>query len=124
MQDQIISKSISRISPDISRLSWKEKVAICEEWKRSGLSKQLFCGQRGISEATFYGWCKRLWPKPSKSNLCPVSIIADPKSIPVKSEPITLEVIFPNAIIARVKATEGQFGFLLRELLDATSVIR
>src|SRR3990167_1221075 len=106
------------ISPWILQLTWEEKVKICEEWRASGLSKEGFCKQKGVATGTFYGWCQKLWPSKRlrKSGFSEVKVI----DATTKIEPIVLEVSFPNAIMARIKATEIQFSFLLRELLDAT----
>ena len=39
---------------------WPERIA---EQERSGLSVRQFCKERGLTECSFYAWCKRLWKK-------------------------------------------------------------
>ena len=114
----------SRCSAAILRLTWSEKEGLCKEWRNSGLSKVRFCKQKDINVATFSGWCFKLWPNglsTSDDLFCPVNIM-DVKQ--KTKESIVLEVSFPNAVIARIEATTRQFSYLLRELIDATTVIR
>lgn len=121
MSKQINTPRFNRVSPEILQLTWKDKEAIYKEWVNSGLSKKRFCQQNGISENTFYGWHSRL-RNDKQSNLCP--IIASPTAGALKPEPIVLEISFPNAVIARVKATDNQFGFLLKEICNAITTSR
>ena len=124
MEDIKNHRGNSRCSAAILSLTWVEKEALCEEWRNSGLSKVKFCRQKNINVSTFSGWCFKLWPpglSASDNLFCPVNIM-DIK--PNTNNSIILEVSFPNAVIARIKATTGQFSYLLRELIDATSVIR
>lgn len=124
MQNQKSDGVLSRCSPDILSLTWPEKEELCKEWQRSGLSKTKFCSQRNINVSTFAGWCKKLWGGISpieKNLLSPVKVTGMKDNA---SESIVLEVSFPNTVMARVTATPQQFGFLLRELIDATAIIR
>lgn len=124
MEAKIKTQGNQRYSSYILSLTWPEKEALCKEWRNSGLSKVKFCKQKDINVATFSGWCFKLWPNglsASDDLFCPVNIM-DIK--PNTNDSIVLEVSFPNAVIARIKATTGQFSYLLRELIDATSVIR
>lgn len=126
MQEQISKKVVPRCSPDILRLTWLEKEELCKAWHRSGLSKQGFCAQKNINISTFAGWCSRFnseTPQLSGNLLCPINITDIKVSMPI-AEPIVLEISFPNAITAKVKATVGQFSHLLREIMHATAVIR
>ena len=124
MDEEVLSSDL-RISPWILKLTWEDKIKICEEWKASGLSKERFCKQKGVAIGTFYGWCQKLWPSKRfpRGGFREVKII-DKAEPSMKVEAIVLEVSFPNAVVARIKATEMQFSFLLRELLDETKVIR
>lgn len=124
-QERVIFSSHLRKSPIILKLTWEEKVKICEEWKQSGLGKKVFCKQKGIAPATFHGWCQKLWDIKAVfgNKLCAVKVV-DKDAAVVKAEPIVLEVFFSNTVMARIKATEIQFSFLLREILDATQIIR
>lgn len=126
MQEYISKNIAPRCSSDILRMTWAEKEEVCKEWQRSGLNKKTFCLQKNINISTFAGWCAKLWPqipKTSDNLLYPVNITGNKPYAPI-AEPIVLEVSFPNAIIAKVQATIDQFSYLLREIIDATAVIR
>lgn len=126
MYEQIKNKITPRCSPEILSMTWADKEEICNEWRRSGLNRQQFCAKKNINVSTFAGWCSKLWPQTQPTEgqlLCPVDI-AEIKSTLPASESIVLEIAFPNAIIAKIQATVGQFSYLLREIVDATAVIR
>ena len=124
MQEQMFQKfTTSRASPDILKLTWSEKLVICDEWVNSGISKQEFCQKKGLATGTFHGWCVRRWPNKSKLNLYPVSV-ANTANISCKSEPILVELSFPNKVSARITATDNQFSFLFRELCHAITTTR
>ncbi len=106
--------------------TWEEKVNICKQWQLSGLSMSKFCAQQSIALATFSGWCARLWPSRRKlpEKLCPVQIIQPQNHPETQSQAMAVELNFPHSITARINATDKQFVFLLRELLDATTTVR
>jgi len=112
---------------EIAKLSWDDKVSICKQWKHSGLSMSKFCAQKKLALATFSGWCVRLWPSRSKTKsnkLCEVTI-TEPQCVAAAKKPsVTIEVLFPQAVTARIEATGDQIGFLLQELLYATTTAR
>ena len=124
MQKQILNNgSPSRVSPDILKLTWEEKSAICDEWANSGISKQEFCHNKCLATGTFYGWCARRWPNKSNVTLYPVGV-ANAGNFSCKTESLLVELSFPNDVRARITATDKQFGFLLRELCHATTATR
>jgi len=112
---------------EIAKLSWDDKVSICKQWQHSGLSMSKFCAQKKLALATFSGWCVRLWPSRSKtkSKLCEVTITEPRCTAAVAEKPsVTIEVLFPQEVTARIKANRDQIGFLLQELLYATTAAR
>lgn len=115
-------KACSRISPEVLQLSWEEKKRLCEEWQSSGLSKAAFCTPRKLALSTFHGWVSRFQSELG-NQFCPIRITGESLS-PTKAEPMLLEVILPNAVKARVRATEEQLSFLLKELFYAATIVR
>lgn len=62
---------------------------------QSHLSVRDFCSERGINQATFYVWRRRLSPPVvPAANFVPVRIVAVP----------TMEVVLPAGLVVRVPA--------------------
>ena len=106
--------------------NWDEKVSLCQQWQTSGLSIRKFCEEKNLAVSTFNGWCTRLWSSKRKSKLCEVQI-TNPKratTMPSESTPIVIEIALGNSVTARVEAIGNQVGFLLQELVHATTTLR
>lgn len=101
-----------------SGLSFEEQLAHYERWKEKGLSQAWFCKQQGISLEEFHVWRNGLDVK--RSNFCEIKCKDDLRETPL----LRVEFNFRNQITARIEANAQQFGALLREVLDATAVIR
>ena len=99
-------------------LSSKEKAELYKRWKQLGWSQGRFCKKNGIPLDIFNDWCNKM-EGTSSSNFCELTLATPPQS-----EVMTVELTFSNQITARIQANEHQFGFLLREMLHATSIIR
>lgn len=109
------------LSVDIEKnLSWEKKIELCKQWKRTGLSKNRFCKKHGLSLDEFHEWCNDL-DQQKTSNLCELKLKR--VSSPIH-EPMVIELAFGHQVTARIQASEHQFGFLLQEVLHATSIIR
>ena len=71
-------------------------------WKTSGQSVAAFCAARGVSQASFYTWRKRLVARgkaPTASDPSPPSFAA------VRVVPgIPVEVVLPTGVVVRVLA--------------------
>ncbi len=107
----------------LTKLNWDAKESICKQWRSSGLSMTKFCAQKKLAPATFSGWCPRLWPK-HESKLSPIQIIPPYSQSESTSKSLVIELSFAGTVTARIEATNNQLGFLLRELLHATTTIR
>ena len=101
-----------------SALSSSEKTDLYNQWKKLGCSQGRFCKKHGLPLDIFSDWCKQMEVK-QPSDFCEVSWATSPEG-----EEMTVELTFSNQVTARIQANEHQFGFLLREMLHATSIIR
>jgi len=101
-----------------SALSSEERTERYKQWKQLGWSQGRFCKKHGLPLDIFNDWCKQKEEKES-SDFCELTWAAPPQS-----EVMTVELTFSNQVSARIQANERQFGFLLREMLSATSIIR
>ncbi len=111
---------VTEIQPEYvwAALSAEEKADLYKRWKQVGWSQGRFCKKHGLPLDTFNDWCKQMEVK-EPSDFCEVSWTTPPQS-----EVMTVELTFSNQVSARIQASERQFGFLLREMLNATSIIR
>jgi len=60
--------------------------SIINEWKSSGLTKQVFLKQKNISQSTFYYWVKKTAAKNIEGNKGTDSFIAIPRPIPSSAD--------------------------------------
>jgi hypothetical protein len=117
-------------------LDWAAKKELCELWKKTpGLSMNGFSKQQGLSEATFYRWCKRFFPKTTntkkpkktlnkKTNWIPVNV---PQQNNTQADPlklVMLELLFPNNMKAKINISINEVVNLIQELCYAATVIR
>ncbi len=99
-------------------LSVADKTDLYNQWRQLGWSQGRFCKKHDLPLDLFNDWCKNMEVK-QPSGFFEVSLAA-----PLQSEAMTVELTFANHVTARIEANEHQFGFLLREMLHATSIIR
>lgn len=110
-----------------SELSWEEKIALCEQWKMSGVKKSHFCKQNKLAPSTFYGWCQKLWSSHKTSNeLCAVRVVGNKKQsvLPSQDMMINVELNFAGQVLMRVDLSEAQIKEMIKELSHATTVTR
>jgi transposase-like protein len=110
----------------INKLSWEEKVELCNRWQESGIGRRAFCKQHGVAFATFYGWCNKIWPRSTKkkrSPLSPVRIVNTTNETHEEGQ-LILELSFPNQAMARIKLPLSSMGKLIQELCYAATIIR
>lgn len=124
-----------------NKLSWKEKVELCNAWKKSGLSKNEFCRSRGISGSSFAGWCAKLWPeeikkakskpKPKKDSLedwLELDSLLDfpmpePKNYP-PPKVLAIEIKVANGVVISLSLPVNELINLVRDFNNAAPVIR
>jgi len=111
---------VTEIQPEYvwAALSSDEKTELYKRWKQLGWSQGRFCKKHGLPLDIFNDWCKQM-EEISSSDFCEVTLATPPQS-----GVMTVELTFSNQVTARIQANEHQFGFLLREMLHATSIIR
>ena len=123
----MVGTQLTRGSPSIEgkpEPSLEEKTRLYQEWKSTGWSQTRFCRKHSIPLNIFIEWSWQVKKQPT-SHFCEVQPIS---SRPIASEAIietmTVELAFPNKVTARIQANEHQFVVLLREVLNAASIIR
>lgn len=126
-------------------LNWTAKKELCELWKKTpGISKSAFCKQRGLSDATFYRWFEKFWPQPkiqpkpnskpkfkskskkltTKANWMPVNFPQQNNKQVEPTELVTLELLLPNNVKAKINVSIDKIINLIQELCYAATVIR
>ena len=88
---------------------WRERIA---EQERSGLSVKQFCGERRLTECSFYAWRKRLRKKePVRFALVEGAALQEPATKAL------LELVLTNG--ARLRIGTGVDSSTLRTVLEA-----
>lgn len=107
--------------------SLEEKIALCNRWKASGLSKTQFCKKQGLTPAIFYRWCRRLCSEPDHNQqpvlMTPVRIIENEDKENHEST-VVLELSLPNQASARLSLPLASLGRVIRELCNAATTLR
>lgn len=103
--------------------SAEERLALCQEWRRSGISLEKFCNTHKISRPTFYRWCHHLYPEPKAFNAEWMPVIAKPKQVSPEST-ISIEIPLPNTAVARVKLLKSEAVDFLQEFYHAITALR
>src|SRR5271155_4112478 len=73
---------------------WREAVA---DWKKSGQTIAGFCRARGLSQANFYAWRRRLAGRDRvapAATFVPLTVVPD----------AVVEIVLPTSIVVRVPA--------------------
>jgi hypothetical protein len=73
---------------------WKERIA---RQKKSDVSVRAFCKEHGLQEHAFYGWRKRLQPKPPVAFALVETMEAKPAS-----EMAVIELVLPHGDRLRI----------------------
>lgn len=116
------------------KLDQTTKKELCELWKKSpGISRKEFCRQQGLSDATFYRWCRKFFPKTKssheklknkKANWIPINLPQQNNKPSEISKIITLELLFPNNLKATINVEINEIVDLIKELSNANTIIR
>jgi hypothetical protein len=78
---------------------WRDTIAA---WEESGQSLSAFCTDRGIGQATFYAWRRRLARRdPAPCPAAPAAPIPSFAAVRVIPDP-TVEVVLPVGLVVRV----------------------
>jgi hypothetical protein len=99
-------------------LSCEEKTHLYQRWKHLGWSQGRFCKKYNLPLDGFSVWCQEIEAQ-QRSGFSKVTWTAPPQN-----ELMTVELSFSNQVTARIQVSEHQFGFLLQEVLHATSIAR
>jgi transposase-like protein len=106
------------------KLTREEKKAICEEWKISGQTKQLFCQSHGISEATFYNWYAHYMHKKEETAFSPVKVVdkTATKATELPKE-TAIEIVLPNSTVIRFNHCTKNISSCIKEVAYAVAAL-
>jgi len=110
--------------------SLTERMAFCEAWKQSGLTKIKFCKENNLSKRTFHKWIKQFQSNNTKV-VDVASSKADIKTDPIKFLKVShamparnftlesglLEISLTNGIALKLVVSQDNINHLLQELL-------
>jgi len=99
-----------------------EKLALCREWKQSGLGMIQFCKARKISKSTLYQWYRELYPKKQPKEESWIPVIA-PQNQEI-GEPVSIELSLPNQLVARIKIGRTEAVSFFKDIYHAATIIR
>lgn len=104
--------------------SLENKLALCEEWKRSGMQLEQFCKAKGVSKSALYRWRSALAPLPNDKakNWLLVKPTSQADSSLINET--LIELILPNQAIARIKLLRTEAVTFFQELYHAIAAIR
>lgn len=102
----------------------EEKVALCEEWKRSGMGIEQFCKAKGISKSALYRWrCTLTSQLNNKSKDWVLVKPAQESELSAQNE-VLIELTLPNQCIASIKLSRTQAVSFFQELYHAIAAVR
>lgn len=104
------------------KLTWEEKKAICEQWKKSGKSQNTFCKEHDIAPQTFWTWCKKIWPQ--KQNQLTRVLVVDKKNLGEEPIHTMIEIALPNNGLIRFSLPINKIASLIQEICHANTIIR
>ena len=103
--------------------SLEEKLALCEEWKRSSIGIEQFCKSKGISKSALYKWRRTL--SPQSHDKTKNWVLVKPASEPSASNnEMLIELTLPNQSLARIKVLRMEAASFFQELYHAIAAIR
>lgn len=101
-----------------SRAEWKRRVT---QWKKSGLTAEVFAAQRGFKPGTLRWWSsvlRRPAARVSQGGFARLIAVEPPPTTPARPlEPTPLELVLPSGRVVRVR--HGFAPSVLRNLLAA-----
>lgn len=112
---------------NVKKLSLPEKIRLCEQWEGSGLSKNAFCKKEGLKLPTFWRWYDQLRRNKVEDNapLCEVKVVKSVQSNDIsEANSIAVELNIMGKVDARLYLKERQIRDLLKELVNAATVVR
>ncbi len=109
-----------RLSP--KNYSVEEKLALCEEWKRSGMGIEQFCKAKGISKSALYKWGRTL--SLQSQDKAKNWVLVKPAQEPSSENEVLIELTLPNQSLARIKVVRTEAVSFFQELYYAIAAIR
>jgi transposase len=101
-----------------SRAQWKQRVA---QWKKSGLTAEVFGAQQGLNPGTLRWWSSALRRPVARSTRVGFARLVPVDTAPARpAEPAPLDVVLSSGRVVRVR--QGFDPALLRDLLAALEV--
>lgn len=81
------------------RRTREEMFPVVESWQESGLSKTVFCKERGIIKSVFFYWCKRYQEENDQGGF-----IALTPGGHILSQGQFIEIQYPNGVVLKLPA--------------------
>ena len=101
------------------RYTLEQKKALYVKWKKSGLSKVLFCKQNNLADSTFFSWCATLFPKQeNKATWLPVNL--EPA---LKETTIVCVELFTRGIQIKLHLPSQEVFAFIQELTHAANTL-
>ena len=101
-----------------SRAQWKQRVA---QWKKSGLTAEVFGAQQGLNPGTLLWWSSALRRPVARPARVGFARLVPVDAAPARpAEPAPLDVVLSSGRVVRVR--QGFDPALLRDLLAALEV--
>jgi hypothetical protein len=95
-----------------------------EGWKKTSLSKTEYCRRHDLVKDNFYYWCHRI-EKAQRAKVTPSFIpVITEKPSHVITEKVTVELSLASDIQLQLTLTPKLLFTLIKELRDATAIIR
>ena len=110
----------------MTKRTWEERKALCEQWEASGKSKRAFCRENNIPIASFFPWCNKFLTEPEKqeTNMVPLKIITPSPEIETKKLETELELTIEGGHTIRFKLPLNHLVTFIQELSHAVTIIR
>lgn len=127
LQSTLLNNKQKTSSKMIKCYHAEEKLALCEEWKRSGITAEQFCKTKGISKSTLYKWQhRRQASSSSQTNEKRQNwlLINPPESTESPEERVSIELTLPNQAIARIQISRMEAINFFQELYHAIATVR
>jgi hypothetical protein len=114
------------ITEPLTSETWRKH---CDAWsavEKTGISKVDFCRTRGLSEKRFYYWNARFNKQPHDAGLNNFSrvVVKEDRTSFYQECYIILELLLPNQSLLKFKLKEERALSFVKELSDASAIIR
>lgn len=105
--------------------SRKEWLSHYQAWEKTSMSKVKYCKAHGLNAGNFYYWCHQIEKVQQEVKSPPfIPLIAKSSLSTEKAEQMTVELLLPGDIRLKVELKSSMLLTFIKELSDATAIIR